>query len=145
MVVAAPAFAQNEAMLEYSALAIAKRLSEAMKEEGISNTALAAACSVTVQAVGDWKRTGKISREKIALVAKTIRRTTDWLLTGEQNILHSVADESGPHAATTTTASPAAPEDPRKRAMLDLWDKLSPEQRDALFRLLGHETDKRAQ
>lgn len=131
---------QNQAMLDYSALAVAARLREAMDAEQITNTELANACDVTVQAVGNWRRTGKISREKIALVARTIRRTTDWLLTGEESPTWAVRDRPDAGSAQEETEEG----DPRKRAMLELWEKLTPEQRDALFRLLGVQTDQQA-
>jgi SOS-response transcriptional repressor LexA len=51
-----------------------------MDEAGVSNTALAGATETTVQGVGDWLRTGKISREKLPAIARAIRRSTDWLL-----------------------------------------------------------------
>lgn len=79
-------FADNQAMLEMKPdehpKSIAARLEQAMDEEGIANTELADACDVSPQAVGGWKKTGMISRDKIVPVARTIRRSIDWLLTG---------------------------------------------------------------
>lgn len=73
----------NQAMLDESPEAIAARLAEAIENTpGVTNTSLAAACDVSVQAVGGWLKTGKIARDKIVPAARHLGRTTDWLLTG---------------------------------------------------------------
>lgn len=73
--------------------AIAVRLASAMQEEGVSNTDLADACDVTPQAITGWLKTGKIARDKIALAARAIRRSTDWLLTGHGPETASIESE----------------------------------------------------
>lgn len=73
----------NQAMLDDSPEAIAARLAEAIaKTPGVTNSTLAAACDVSVQAVTGWLKTGKIARDKIVPAARHLRCTTDWLLTG---------------------------------------------------------------
>lgn len=59
------------------------RLRQAMEEEGVSNTQLAEAADVTLQAVGGWLKTGKVSRKRLPAIAKAVRRSADWLLTGK--------------------------------------------------------------
>lgn len=88
LVSAALQYGQNQVMLEQdtSELAIAARLTEAMNAARVTNTALAEACDVTVQAVGDWKRTGKIARDQLPTICATIKRSSDWLVTGKPTI-----------------------------------------------------------
>jgi hypothetical protein len=69
-------------MLETERKAVGARLRIAMKETAVSNTTLAEAAGVSVQAVTGWLKTGKIARERIPVVAATVRRSVDWLLTG---------------------------------------------------------------
>lgn len=73
-------------MLETGRQAVATRLRVAMKEAGVANTTLAEAAGVSIQAVSGWLRTGKIARERIPVVAATVRCSVDWLLTGNEPI-----------------------------------------------------------
>lgn len=74
----------NQVMLEDERKKVADRLRQAMREEGITNTALAEAVGVSVQAVGFWLKTGKVSRNRLPQIAKTVHKTVDWLLTGKK-------------------------------------------------------------
>lgn len=76
----------NQAMLETKRKAVALRLHAAMREAGVSNTALAEAAGVSVQAVTGWLQTGKIARERIPVVAAKVRCSVDWLLTGTEQM-----------------------------------------------------------
>lgn len=67
-------------MLETDPKKIAERLSLAMKQEGISNAELAEAAHVSEQAVGQWLKTGTIARDKIHLIVRKIKRSSDYLL-----------------------------------------------------------------
>ena len=67
-------------MLDTDPKKIAERLSLAMRQEGITNTELAEAADVSVQAVGQWLETGTIARDKIHLIVKRIKRSSDYLL-----------------------------------------------------------------
>lgn len=73
---------ENKAVLDTSELGIAKRLRDAMNTAKVSNTQLAEATDTTVQGVGYWLKTGKIARDQLPAIAKTIRCSIDWLLTG---------------------------------------------------------------
>lgn len=76
----------NQAVLDTSSHAIAQRLRQAMDAAEVTNGQLAEATGVTIQAVGDWLRTGKIGRDRLALISKKLRRSIDWLLMGESPI-----------------------------------------------------------
>lgn len=86
---------------------MAERLATAMREAKVSNTALSQACDVSVQAVGNWKKTGRIDKRhlpKIAeLTSKPIRYflQTDALalLPGQEPVLVEV--KSTPIVGTT--------------------------------------------
>jgi len=78
---------------------LSKNLRAARDAAGLSNTDLADACGVTVQAVGGWLKTGKISRESLVLFAKAVGRSVDSLLTGEETIF-----EAGPDVGAYSVA-----------------------------------------
>lgn len=71
----------NKAMLD-TKKAVGIRLKEALKRRNLSNTDLANAERVSIQAVGEWTRTGKIAGERVASISKFLSVSTDWLLTG---------------------------------------------------------------
>jgi phage repressor protein C with HTH and peptisase S24 domain len=53
-----------------------------MRVNGVSNSALAEAAGVSVQAVTNWLRTGEIHRDRLAAIAATVNCSIDYLLTG---------------------------------------------------------------
>lgn len=57
-----------------------ERLTLLMRRPKVSDAKLAAATESSVQAVGKWKRTGKIAREKIAPICRAVRAKSDELL-----------------------------------------------------------------
>ena len=65
---------------------LASRLKKAMREAEISNGALAEIAGVSIQAVGEWLRTGQIAREKLPAVARAVNKSIDWLLTEQETI-----------------------------------------------------------
>jgi len=56
-----------------------------MDQEGVTNKALADAVGVSIQAVGDWLRTGRIARDRLPGIATTVNRTIEWLLSGKDS------------------------------------------------------------
>jgi transcriptional regulator with XRE-family HTH domain len=76
----------NQAVLDTSEEAIARRLRDGMDAARVTNSQLAEASGISVQGVGDWLRTGKISRDRLPAISKAIKRSIDWLLTGESPI-----------------------------------------------------------
>lgn len=51
-----------------------------MLKAGVSNTELAARCDVSVQAVGQWLRHGKVARQRLPQIAEALGTTIDELL-----------------------------------------------------------------
>lgn len=87
--------AHNQAMLNrenLTGIALAARLKKAMREEGVTNQELADAAGVSIQAVGEWLRTGQIARDKLHPIALAVNKSIDWLLTERDTIQ--------PHAPT---------------------------------------------
>lgn len=92
---------ENKAMIYSPPEEVAERLKKAMSDAGISNTALADAMDVSVQAVGHWRKTGKIARERVSGIAAACRVSVEWLLTGkseakEDRSRYDVNTEPGP-------------------------------------------------
>ena len=63
---------------------IANRMRSSMRTKGITNTALADATGVSVQAVGYWLKTGKVARQHLPGIAARLGTTTEYLLTGHE-------------------------------------------------------------
>lgn len=72
---------------------LAQRLNAAMDKEKIKNTQLAAACGVSPQAVGLWRKTGKIDTDHLPTVAAMVKRSIDHLL-GVDNPLQIAEDSA---------------------------------------------------
>jgi SOS-response transcriptional repressor LexA len=70
-------------MLDTSGPAIGRRLREAMDKAGVTNGELAEATGATIQAVGDWLKTGGIARDRLPAIRAKVGCSIDWLLTGE--------------------------------------------------------------
>ncbi|MBA1446514.1 MAG: helix-turn-helix domain-containing protein [Chromatiales bacterium] len=70
-------------MLDEKPLSVAPRLKKAIKESDETNTTLAEAVGVSVQAVGGWTREGKIARARVPAISKALGISVDWLLTGK--------------------------------------------------------------
>lgn len=92
---------KNEAMLDQETQKqmndqerqqMAARIKEKMQQKGISNTALAETAGVSLQAVGQWLKSGKISRERLWKIAQYLDNTVDYLLTGIKSANHGIAD-----------------------------------------------------
>lgn len=96
----------------YSPDAIARRLEIAIDDAKASNTSLADAVGVSVQAVGFWLRTGKIGRARIPKIASALSVSAHWLLTGQGAM-------RGPHALDAARdAAPSAAIAPDLEALL---------------------------
>lgn len=61
---------------------IAARLAHSMDDAGLTNTRLASACNVSVQAVGGWKRTGRINKKHFPTIARLTGKPVEWLMGG---------------------------------------------------------------
>lgn len=66
-------------MLSTSA-ALAKKLSTALKESGIRQTDVAAACNVSKQAVQGWVKTGRIDKKHLNTLAAITGKPLSWWL-----------------------------------------------------------------
>lgn len=63
---------------------LAANFAKAMDEEGAPSPGqIAAACDVTEQAVSNWKRTGKITKENLRIVSAMTKWSVHRLLTGQ--------------------------------------------------------------
>ena len=85
----ASCLAHNQGMLNQenlTGISLAARLKKAMREVGVSNQELAEATGVSVQAVGEWLRTGQIATNRLPSAARTVNKSIDWLLTGRDTI-----------------------------------------------------------
>lgn len=63
--------------------ALAANFNQALVESGVTAKAVANACEITEQAVSNWKRTGKISREHLPVIAGLTRWSVEELLSGK--------------------------------------------------------------
>jgi hypothetical protein len=57
-----------------------EHLAVLMQRHGVTDTKLADATNSSVQAVGKWKRTGQIARDKIAPICRAVHAKSDELL-----------------------------------------------------------------
>ena len=55
-----------------------------MKAARVRNAELAEECDVTVQAVGDWLRTGRIAYRHFPEICKLLDCSIEWLATGRK-------------------------------------------------------------
>ena len=53
-----------------------------MDQAGISNTQLANICNVSVQAVGGWKKTGRVNKKHLPTIANLTGVPVEWLMGG---------------------------------------------------------------
>lgn len=77
-----------QAMVGINKIEVAKRLRQAMDEEKVTNTDLADATDVTIQAVTGWLKNGKISATNLPGICRKINRSIEWLLTGLEPTAH---------------------------------------------------------
>lgn len=91
---------QNQVMLDADKKGLRRRLREAMDEEGVSNKALADTAGVSLQAVGDWLRTGRIGRDRLPSIAATVNRTIEWLLSGKESSPSPIQEQLTDHHVT---------------------------------------------
>ena len=61
---------------------LAQRLKDALEESGTTQADLARACGVTDQAVYDWLKTGRISKQHLPTIAALTGKTLEYLLVG---------------------------------------------------------------
>ena len=61
---------------------LAKRLRDAMEEADISYTDLAKECGVTVQAIYDWRHTGRIGKQHFTAIARVTRKPLEYFFVG---------------------------------------------------------------
>lgn len=74
----------NEAMpYDPHRLAVARRLAIAIKDADITHSDLAAACGdLSISAVGDWLKTGRIHPDRFPYISKAVNRSELWLRIG---------------------------------------------------------------
>lgn len=90
MIVALAGFGpNNQAMIEKESTpaqkAFAANFELALAEKGAPTPGqIAAECGVTEQAVSNWRRTGKITKENLAIVSRMTRWSIQKLMTGEE-------------------------------------------------------------
>lgn len=119
----------NKAMLEAEfRRALADRLVRAMREANVKSTTLAAATNVTVQAVGQWRKSGKIAVDRLPDIASILGKSIDWLLTG----IDGVEEKQERYGLRT------APVILRPVAMdiVDLINELTPRQRALVYAII---------
>ena len=80
------------AMDENLAMHIGLRIKKLMEAKKISGKEMAAHCGITPGAVSSWFSTGRISKEKLALVADLLKVTTDDLISGDAYQQHEPID-----------------------------------------------------
>lgn len=59
---------------------IGDRITDAMEQKNIDNRTLARMCDVGERAVSQWKRDGKVSRDKLPLLCQALGVTSDFIL-----------------------------------------------------------------
>lgn len=79
--------------------ALAFNFSKALADSGVSPKAIAEKCDIIEQAVSNWKRTGKISREHLPAIADL----TGWTV---ERLLGKTASESPPKETEPVQPSP---------------------------------------
>lgn len=60
---------------------MAEKIASAIGKSGLSLTAIAEACGVSVAAVSEWKRTGRIAKGHLPKLAELTGTTLEWWLT----------------------------------------------------------------
>lgn len=61
---------------------LADRLVAAMKEADLNLADLARACGVTIQAVHDWRETGRIGKRHLVTIGRLTRKPLEYFLVG---------------------------------------------------------------
>lgn len=79
-------------MGENLAMHIGLRIKKLMDSKKISGKEMAAHCGITPGGVSSWFSTGRISKEKLAMVAELLKVTTDELISGFDNQQHGNVD-----------------------------------------------------
>lgn len=60
--------------------ALARRICEAMDEVDLSLTDLAGQCDVTLQAVSQWRSTGRVSKHHLPTIARATGKSLEFFL-----------------------------------------------------------------
>lgn len=61
---------------------LAERLKGAMEESDLSLADLARACGVTIQAVHDWRTTGRIGKHHLVTIGRVTKKPLEFFLVG---------------------------------------------------------------
>jgi transcriptional regulator with XRE-family HTH domain len=61
---------------------LADRLVQAMDQAELSQAELARSCGVTIQAVHDWRLTGRIGKQHLVTIAKATAKPLEYFLVG---------------------------------------------------------------
>lgn len=60
--------------------ALAKRICQAMDEADLTLTALSDECDVTLQAVSQWRTTGRVAKHHLPTIAKATGKSLEFFL-----------------------------------------------------------------
>jgi len=61
---------------------VALRIAQAIDQSGKTSAEIAAACGVTPQAVNGWKKTGRIGKGQLPVLAELTGKSVEWLIGG---------------------------------------------------------------
>ena len=65
-----------------------ERIKQAIAKSGLKKSDIARACDVSPQALTGWLKTGRISKESLAIIARVSGVDLDWLITGKSEKLN---------------------------------------------------------
>lgn len=71
-----------ENMKRYPQQELATRLVSAMEEVDLSQAELARQCGVTIQAVHDWRATGRIGKQHLVTISRLTQKPLEYFLVG---------------------------------------------------------------
>ena len=102
----------DKAMLSTSAK-MAQKLGQALKESGLTQTALAERCGVTKQAVQGWLKTGRIDKGRLNSLATVTGKPLEWWLDAEphDSTVHHISSEKSEYKVNQWPFTTIAPKD----------------------------------
>ena len=67
---------------KYPQQALADKLRVAMADAGVNLADLSRACGVTIQAVHDWRETGRVGKRHLMMICHVTKKPLEYFLTG---------------------------------------------------------------
>ncbi|HEU4344789.1 MAG TPA: helix-turn-helix transcriptional regulator [Candidatus Binatia bacterium] len=67
---------------KYPQQALADKLRVAMADAGVNLADLARACGVTIQAVHDWRETGRVGKQHLMTICQVTKKPLEYFLSG---------------------------------------------------------------